>query len=389
MNRVCVIVATAVAILVAVPSGAVAAGWTTQPTVDPGGAASALLSDVSCMPGNWCLALGNAGNSDLVESWDGTAWADQSAPAAPAATSSDDALTCLSETFCFAVGGTSRGSTLAERWNGTTWTPVATPNAPGKHSSELWGVSCATSTFCVAVGRWTTGARETFDADDSGGLVETWNGSRWEFQPSPQIGNAGSYLWAVSCSATDACEATGTYSTRDEPFPIGHVLAERWNGRGWSLVRAPDLTWAPELGSVSCVSSSACMAVGTQSPGESDYAQAAAERWNGARWVRATAGLPGTRELTQVHLFSVSCVAASTCTAVGSSDVLSNGREHPIVELWNGRRWSVEATPHTPNFSALSGVSCLLSIGCTAVGNAGSVAPLAESDASSSPSAIA
>ena len=366
------------------PSWALGAEWKIQNTFNPTGATSATLDGVSCLSESSCLAVGGS----LAESWDGTTWADQPVAALPRSASLG-AVSCVSSTFCVAVGGTgtlgSRGSTVAEMWNGATWAVSRTPNPRGKQDNVLSGVSCVTASFCAAVGQWNKGIA-------AGTIVELWNGKRWQLETTPTAGNEDAYLRAISCVSTNACTAVGSYSVKGQPFPVGHALVDRWNGRRWLLQHAPTLTWGPDLAGVSCASWSSCMAVGSQTPGQSSYIQAAAERWDGARWVAATTGLPSTGNHAEVHptevrLFSVSCVSATICTAVGSAYV-NSGRGWPIVELWNGRRWSAEATPRVSNFSGFNGVSCVRNLGCTAVGDAGSLATLAESDATSTPSAI-
>ena len=70
-----------------------------------------------------------------------------------------DDVSCVSVTFCLAVGhrtdGTADSDSLVLRWNGTTWTTLTTPTPSGALAT-LTGVSCATTTACVAVGSATT-----------------------------------------------------------------------------------------------------------------------------------------------------------------------------------------------------------------------------------------
>lgn len=116
-----------------------------------------------------------------------------------------------------------------------------------------------------------------------------------------------------------------------------------------------------ELLSVSCSSASACTAVGYQGGGRSVLV----ERWNGRRWsIQATPGIPG------MGLGGVSCPAVRVCVAVGSEGFSG------LVERWNGAKWSVQSTPEgggtfaVPH--ALSAVSCSSPTACTAVGTLGS-----------------
>ena len=62
---------------------------------------------------------------------------------------------------------------LTEMWNGTAWKVLTSPNpAPGT-SGIFNGVSCAGSSYCVAVGDF----RDATAHDRN--LVATWDGTTW------------------------------------------------------------------------------------------------------------------------------------------------------------------------------------------------------------------
>jgi hypothetical protein len=65
----------------------------------------------------------------------------------------------------------------------------------------------------------------------------------------------------------------------------------------------------------------------------------------------------------------VSCPSATDCTAIGSDEHL-HGRQHALVEHWNGRRWGLQSTPTVKGHAApsLIGVTCAAPENCTAVG---------------------
>jgi hypothetical protein len=99
-------------------------------------------------------------------------------------------------------------------------------------------------------------------------------------------------------------------------------LAERWNGGHWTLTAAvPAGTGlGAELLGVSCVSPTACVAVGdSEQIGHPDPIRLThglfAERLNGTRWtlIPPRIGISGSAAFT-----SVSCSGASACTAVGT-----------------------------------------------------------------------
>ena len=97
------------------------------------------------------------------------------------------AVSCPARRMCVAVGiaDIARQLLLAERWNGRRWI-VTHPVLPAKATSGgLTGVSCSSSRACTAVGF------EFVPATGSGPLAERWNGRSWTLQSMPSAGNEG------------------------------------------------------------------------------------------------------------------------------------------------------------------------------------------------------
>lgn len=419
------IFASALALLPA-PAGALATPWATQTAQAPVELSDSALGAVSCVTASWCMAVGDADNGEnakstalldaesFAESWNGSGWA--ASPMAPATggTAVMVGLSCTSPTFCLAVGavGQPSGPTpysplapllapqarpLAEVWNGTRWAVAPALRRAGKMYADLSGVSCLSRRFCVAVG--TKGPVE----GGSGVLVEVFDGTHWRIQATPRLPHDSGALDAVSCVAADACTAVGNDDNEPKSAieEASDALVERWNGRHWSVQRSRysspqdgDIT----LTGVSCGSRSRCLAVGTL--GLNGGIKPRAESWNGSRWV-ATPGLPFWSALE-----GVSCNAATACVAVGQyqpSYYAPATVTEPLVESWDGNRWTKQAVPqaaaptvlnlsHDPLFPTLFGVSCITAGTCTAVGGTGSgthVQTLAQSNAPSTPSAVA
>jgi hypothetical protein len=55
-------------------------------------------------------------------------------------------------TGVFIPRNTSQKSTFAEEWNGRIWSIVASPDTGSTDDDVLAGVSCTTTSFCVAAG---------------------------------------------------------------------------------------------------------------------------------------------------------------------------------------------------------------------------------------------
>jgi hypothetical protein len=88
-------------------------------------------------------------------------------------------------------------------------------------------------------------------------LVESWDGRRWSIVPSPNEGLASNSdeLNSVSCASSTTCVAVGSTPA--------NVLVESWEHGRWALV--PVQRPAPFndiLDGVSCVSATSCRAVG-------------------------------------------------------------------------------------------------------------------------------
>ncbi len=102
----------------------------------------------------------------------------------PGVTASFSGVSCLSSTFCMAVGSTTNASnvsqTLIEERDGSTWTVVPSPNH-GTGNNSLLGVSCALAAFCVSVGSYNTSTSQQ-------PLIEMWSGSTWSVAPVPSLG---------------------------------------------------------------------------------------------------------------------------------------------------------------------------------------------------------
>jgi hypothetical protein len=219
-------------------------------------------------------------------------------------------------------------------------------------SSTLEGVSCPVAKFCVTVG-----------AKDSGVLIETWRGAEWTIEPAPMPANSDANLASVSCVSRSRCVAVGTFAATSSPYS-SRPLAESWDGKQWTITTTPRPAkkWS-NLSSVSCPTVDDCMAVGSsRAPQMGDSVDGAAliEQLHGTKWSIDTAPDTG---LEQTFLAGVSCVEAQTCVAVGTGEP-----NRGVAMQWDGAAWSVTttATPHDRDL--LQGVSCASRTHCIATG---------------------
>ena len=275
-------------------------------------------------------------------------------------TESLNSVSCTSTTSCLAVGFQSNTmappgpeTTLTEMLNGASWSVVSSPN-PGNNVNDLTGVSCTTSTNCVAVGYYSNTSGDTYQT-----LIETWNGTSWSVTPSPDQGSGDNELFGVFCTSSTNCVAVGD-SINGSGY--SQTLIETWNGTGWSIIPSPD-PGIPSSGleGVYCLTSTNCVAVGYYFNGPST--QGLVETWNGTIW--SVSPSPGPADAG--NLVSVSCTSATNCVAVGS--YVGGPGSQILIESWNGSVWSVTTSPNQGRQDALSSVSCISSTNCIAVGN--------------------
>jgi hypothetical protein len=88
-----------------------------------------------------------------------------------------------------------------------------------------------------------------------------WDGTRWSITPSANPGGGGSELFGVSCISSTDCVAAGATTYRpDHSIPYNLTLVETWDGKTWSLASSPS-PWSDFLGGVACTSAKRCIAV--------------------------------------------------------------------------------------------------------------------------------
>ncbi len=350
--------------------------WSIQQSPNPPGAVSAGLRAVSCASpdSRFCMAVGDSSSSagplvPLAEVTNGAGWTIAGTHAPPGASASDlTGVSCVDVFHCMAVGfavrPTARVRALVERWDGSRWRMSKTPRLPRSSWSELVAVSCTDARDCIAVGGYIP---NSIDAQERP-LAERWNGRTWtvDHVPNPRAEN-GSALTGVSCSSGDVCEAVGEYAFADVDQI---VIAFGRSAGGWVRQHQPNPNQSEVTseGSVSCVGSGACTGVGNWID-RVGRTRALAERWDGSSWVRQHARNPAGFAVSE--LSGVSCRGATWCAGVGSwSDGFNGIPSFTLAERWNGAAWRIESTPNPPG-ATLSSLNAVDRGGpfCVAVGS--------------------
>jgi hypothetical protein len=277
-------------------------------------------------------------------------------------------LSCTDSTHCTVVGSyRNSGGTelaLALKRNESNWSVHTVPVPEGAKSSRLEGVSCASSSFCVAAGSYvdSEGVRKP--------MLDSWNGSKWSAVTiaAPE-GAKSSELHDVTCPSSALCAAVGQYTNSEGESP---ALIEVWNGTTWSQSESVLYgveTTVEDLQSVACYSTKSCVAVGSYEDAEGkSQGLSVTGSPEGAVWTESEVPIEAEAE---TELRAVSC-ATLTCFSAGT--VRKGGTSYPIVSAWLIWEWTGPGAM-TPEHAGVadyefSGIGCASSSYCEAVGSA-------------------
>jgi hypothetical protein len=242
------------------------------------------------------------------------------------------------------------GHVLAERWNGESWS--VQPTSLHASRSIFWHVSCASARLCAATGSLVFGSGTPRALGRS--FVGLWNGSRWRFRV--RATDPG----AVSCALPRFCVLTGGQK------PLA------WRGSRWRVMPVARKA-SGEMGPVSCLSATACLAIVFNSPNAEVAGDAATlVRWNGRTWSEV-APIP----LGQAYNFlgisnDLSCASMRACITLLAAG--EGGAPDSVVFSWDGRSWHAAPSVLYQDLSVgsgtvLGGVACGSPTVCTIVGS--------------------
>ncbi len=194
-------------------------------------------------------------------------------------------------------------------------------------------------------------------------LGQSWTVDR---SPSPLPTSVSGYdgtqadaLSSVSCVSQSQCVAVGSWAKNGTDF--NHPLLLGYGGAGWTTLRTSEASGG--LYSVSCPSPEECLAVGSDSVIRIGGSAAHRMPWP-----------PGLQGL----LAGISCPSVSDCWAVGygphASHSFSRARpDHLVLLHFDGASWQQTEPPSLPTAmpsTLLFGVSCFDPSFCVAVGEA-------------------
>ena len=176
-------------------------------------------------------------------------------------------------------------------------------------------------------------------------------------------------LNSISCVSTTFCMAVGSQNVlAANSFSSTYVdqtLIKMWDGIAWSVVPSPNqgAIISNRLAAVSCVSRSFCKAVGfTNSDG-------LIVTWNGVSWLSDAIPISSIQGLG-----GLSCPSISSCFAVGRTrSTLVNNLVIPSQSVflqWDGSSWAIQTSPQDSLEQAnyVNSISCVSATFCMAVG---------------------
>src|SRR5262249_21201554 len=160
-----------------------------------------------------------------------------------------------------------------------TWSVSFSPPPQGGYEVAGFAARSAVDVWAVGLRR---GGRCQYQT-----LTQHWNGSAWTVIPSPGNLTVNSILDDVTGGGANEAWAVGTVGC---PADQSHTLTEHWNGDRWSIVPSPNGGVPGDhfstLHAVAAISPSDVWAVGGQT-GIRNHVPVAVpliEHWNGARW---------------------------------------------------------------------------------------------------------
>jgi hypothetical protein len=254
-------------------------------------------------------------------------------------------ISCPTTTLCVAVDSignvtfSTRPTAGASAWARPT--RIDTTAAPGGGYAGLTGVSCPTATLCVAVDGATKGAVDV--TTDPAGGAKTWKTTPIATGP----------LTSIACASATLCVAAG-----DQHYvstsPVGGVTA--WKGTGTQV-------GAGVFSAISCPALTLCVGVGYGNSSIGLATGTATPKGDASAWktvdVAAVPPVPG-----QGLLDAIGCPTITLCVAV---DTLDNAY---ISAAPAAGTWSAAAAIRPGSASDANAISCTATF-CVVVDSAG------------------
>jgi hypothetical protein len=340
-----------------------AARWTIVAAPPTG--QNAALTSVATVSGSDAWAVGydsgsaftNVGAKVLIDNWNGTAWSQAAAPTTPGNTALLLGVSAGSATDAWAVGRTQINKSsfegLALHWNGTAWSVspgFSAALSPDPGASAV-GVADISPSDAYAIGNSATTAV---------GSLTQWNGTAWSqvTLPLPANAHSNTTLDAISASGPGDVWIVGTYL--DSANGRNETFSEHFNGTAWSVVPMPPVRSSNpsaffQFNAIKANSSRDVWAVGNRGVIDvPDSQKTLIEHFNGKAWSIVASPSPGSiNDLSGVTTSN----ASNNVWAVGTDTRAGTSVAHALTLNWNGTAWKVVASPSTRNSDVIGAVA--------------------------------
>jgi hypothetical protein len=241
-------------------------------------------------------------------------------------------------------------------WDGTSWTQF--PQT--REDYVLNGVDAISASDAWAVGYY--GSIRP--------LALHWNGTSWDRIPTPVPGY-DHYVYDVEAISSDDVWLAGGYVGQEGL----QGLTMHWDGSTWKVVPTERARYGATFHGLTAAGPDDVWAVGYQGTPQFGNYKPIIQHWDGTRWSIVPAAHPPTGEDNQ--FYEVDAVASDDVWAVGfySSPELAQ----PLIEHWDGTRWSLAHVSQLADGNDLFGVAAISPDDVWAVGKTFQIAsrPLA------------
>jgi hypothetical protein len=242
------------------------------------------------------------------------------------------------------------------------WTVTPSVN-PVATDNQLTAVSALSGTDAWAVGFYTGPNRH----DGRIMLAERWNGSGWTKVDTPNVQFFDEKLLAVSARTATDVWAVG--STNQTGFATTNPITAHFDGTAWTIVATPASSGSAKsiLDGVVDFAANNAWAVG-----RSRTARGLIEHWDGTAWSVVTGPDPVVKagsSLASATLTGISATSPSDIWAVGSYTTVTGTvvDSFTLTEHFDGTSWKIVPSPNVAVRSPLNGAQQVLH-GVTAIG---------------------
>jgi hypothetical protein len=312
-------------------------GEWTPTTVQTPGYVEAAFESVSCATAGSCAAVGSACSdagcnndapSALVASVSDGMWTAEEPSFPPDPTTYTqvglNSVQCLRAGSCVAIGSEQEPEDpglpiAAVEQPGAGWSSLELPLPPGATAGQaityLRDLSCPNAGSCIATGEYETTLNSGYMP-----LTETLTGSSWAagIPPSP----TGYTINPTDVSCSDAADCVLSAIGANESSGVG--VLETLAGGAWSIdsISTPGGLAPLEIDTVTCESSSACVAAGADAGASSATTTGLLITLSDGTWTAVTAPMPFGTAYGGGRWGASACAGPAACVVAGN---LSSG----------------------------------------------------------------